>query len=493
MPNELDVGYNAGGSGTYSLTAGSLAAGYNVNVGYAGYGSFMQSGGTHAVQGTLTVGVDSGSFGTYNLSGTGDSPADRAHRPVWNRQLYAVGRNQYGEHRAARRICSGSGSYSLSGSGVVSVTLEEDIGYSGSGSFVQTGGTNSSPFGFYLGDLGGVSGSYNLSGKGVLSMPFESLGFHGTGSFTQSGGLNAVTGPSQAESIGLASSGSYTQSGGTNSVVNQLYVGSLAGGTGSYALSGSGLLAAAFEFVGDGGIGSFTQTGGVNSASGETIGAFAAGSYTQSGGTNAASGVSLGSNAVFGSYPGGNGTYTLSGSGLLSTSYESIGGSGTGTFTQTGGSNSDSGEMDLGLDFGASGSYSLSGSGQLFAATEKLGNPGSGSITQSGGNHLVYFLSLGYSASGYGSYNLTDGSLTGYHEYIGNSGSGSFTQTGGTNSVPFELDLGYGSSGCGSYNLSGSTVRRYFPSRIMKTSAIPGPAASHNLAERMPSTASPWA
>jgi autotransporter-associated beta strand protein len=463
---QLSAGYEGTGysaSGSFMQSGGSNAA-TNEDIGIGANntpatGSYTQTGGTHAVQQTLTLGIYAGGFGTYNLSGNGQLTA----------VTELIGQSgtgsftQSGGNNTASSLLfvgygSGSGSYSLSGSGVLSVLGNEYIGYSGSGSFAQTGGTNSTSqsSGLYLGYIGGVSGSYNLSGNGVLSMPFETFGFHGTGSFTQSGGINAVTGPAQAETIGGFSSGSYTQSGGTNSVAYQLIVGSLAGGTGSYALSGSGLLAAAYEYVGDGGSGSFTQTGGVNSASGETIGAFAAGSYTQSGGTDSASGVSLGASAVFLNYPGGNGTYTLSGSGLLSTSYESIGGSGTGSFTQTGGSHSVSTEMDIGYFAGAIGSYSLSGSGQLFAVTENVGNPGSGSFTQTGGNHLVYFLSLGYSASGYGSYNLVDGPLAGYHEYIGNSGSGSFTQTGGTNSVPLELDLGYGSSGCGSYNLSGS-------------------------------------
>ena len=39
-------------------------------------------------------------------------------------------------------------------------------------------------------------------------------------------------------------SGGFTQSGGTNSVHNGVFVDNTTGGTGSYALSGSGMLAA---------------------------------------------------------------------------------------------------------------------------------------------------------------------------------------------------------------------------------------------------------
>jgi hypothetical protein len=431
-------------TGSYNLSgSGQLSAGFE-GTGYSGNGSFMQSGGsnaatnedigmgannlpatgsyaqtggTHAVQQTLTLGLYAGGFGTYNLSGNGQlATSTEIIGQSGTGSFTQSGGNNTVSSQIFVGYGSGGGSYNLSGSGLLSVFSYEYIGYSGSGSFTQTGGTNSTSqyYGLYLGYNGGISGSYNLSGSGLLSTPFETIGFHGTGCFMQSGGINAVTGPQQAETIGGSSSGSYTQSGGTNSVAYQLYVGSLAGGPGSYGLSGSGLLAAAFEYVGYGGGGSFTQAGGLNSTDAETIGGFAAGSYTQSGGTNSALyGLSLGANPAFANYPGGNGAYNLSGSGLLSTPYETIGGSGTGSFTQTGGSNSAPGEIDIGLDAGGIGSYSLSGSGQLFAVTENVGNSGSGSFTQTGGNHLVYFLSLGYSASGYGSYNLVDGPLTG--------------------------------------------------------------------------------
>ena len=44
----------------------------------------------------------------------------------------------------------------------------------------------------YLGELIGSSGSYNLSGSGLLTATSEYIGYSGTGSFTQSGGTNTA-------------------------------------------------------------------------------------------------------------------------------------------------------------------------------------------------------------------------------------------------------------------------------------------------------------
>ena len=113
---------------------------------------------------------------------------------------------------------AGSGTYNLSGSGLLSAS-QEAIGYfMGTGSFTQSDGTNS----VYELDVGagdGSSGTYNLSGNGLLSASaVECVGLSGTGSFTQSGGTNSLS------------------TGGT------LYLGYGAGSSGTYYLGGIGLL-----------------------------------------------------------------------------------------------------------------------------------------------------------------------------------------------------------------------------------------------------------
>ena len=126
------IGENAGGSGTYTMSNGQLVA-RALDVGYSGTGSFTQSGGSNTIGGSpgfylLTIGVNSGANGIYNLSGNG--------------LLVAY----YGE----------------------------DIGYNGTGVFTQSGGTNTASGHLTLGQDSGSVGTYNLNG-GLLSLSGSGL------------------------------------------------------------------------------------------------------------------------------------------------------------------------------------------------------------------------------------------------------------------------------------------------------------------------------
>ncbi len=155
-------------------------------------------------------------------------------------------------------VCVDRGTYSLSGTGQLGASSEY-VGYSGSGTFSQSDGTNSVGYaGLYLGYNAGGSGTYNLSGSGRLSAPYEWAGFSGTGIFTQTGGANAIA--------------------------NALYLGNdMTGGSGTYNLSGSGQLSAPYEDVGSSGTGTFTQSGGTNTVTYELL-LGARGTYNLTGG-----------------------------------------------------------------------------------------------------------------------------------------------------------------------------------------------------------------
>ena len=208
------------------------------------------------------------------------------------------------------------------------------VGNGGTGTFTQSGGASTIGNCLYLGYNAGDSGAYNLSGSGQLSASYEYVGYSGTGSFTQSGGTNSVGNYLYlGDNAGGAVSGGHTASAAAASCrrttstwaipargpsrsragptvrLDILYLGNNSGGSGTYSLSGSGQLSASYEYVGNSGTGSFTQSGGTNSI----------GNY-----------LYLGANA------GGSGAYSLSGSGQLSASYEYVGSSGTGSFTQIG-------------------------------------------------------------------------------------------------------------------------------------------------------------
>jgi len=149
--------------------------------------------------------------------------------------------------------------------------FESDVLYADN--FV-TGGTNTvgTPF-FPRGLVVGSSaaGSYVLSGTSSLSVIGDETIQHGT--FTQSGGTHTVSG---IEWININWDATFTLSGGTHtigtpSVNSELRVGGLNGGTGTYGLSGNGiLLVNGSESIGyrSETIAFFNQTGGVQSVTG---------------------------------------------------------------------------------------------------------------------------------------------------------------------------------------------------------------------------------
>ena len=98
--------------------------------------------------------------------------------------------------------------------GILTTTYIDIIGYNGTGSFTQSGGTHTVKF-LSLGYYSGSNGSYELSGTGSLSIE------------------NSVR-------IGSQGSGSFIQSGGTNTLTGDLILGSSGGSNGSYELSGTG-------------------------------------------------------------------------------------------------------------------------------------------------------------------------------------------------------------------------------------------------------------
>ena len=127
------------------------------------------------------------------------------------------------------------------------------VGYAASGSFTQTGGTNAAPAGTVL-ILGfstaASSGTYSLSGGSprvtIVWRTHSDVIRHGAASSNQAatvsiGGCSFYLGNESHADFHL---------------------------NGSYSLSGSGLLSAYAESVGNSSSGSFTQTGGLNSVTG---------------------------------------------------------------------------------------------------------------------------------------------------------------------------------------------------------------------------------
>jgi hypothetical protein len=527
---QVYLGYGSSG-GTYNLGGSGLLYGNNEWIGYSGMGALIQTGGTNnlGAYGWLFMGI-TGTKGSYNLSASGVLSAVQEYIGDGGAGNFTQmgGANIASSYVYVGYFPSSSGTYSLSnGSFSVLNGYNEYVGFDGTGTFTHSGGTNSCGY-LSIGNNSDGSGSYALSGSGLLSVLYsENIGWNGVGGFTQSGGTNTCNGLLLGYSgasgsyrlsngllqlagnmnVGYAGTGAFTQTGGTNNVGGWLYV-DYEGSSGTYGLSGGFLQVAGNENVGYGGtgMGTFTQTGGTHtvgqqfyigyegnaayslsgsgylsvnatfSSSGATnygeeyIGSYGTGTFTHSGGTNNSVYLSIGG------YAGGSGTYSLSGNGYLSVnqangnSSEYVGDSGTGLFVQTGGTNS-CGYLAVGNGTSGIGTYSLSGSGYLSATStysatsysqENVGVYGLGTFTHSGGTNTCIYLSIGEYAGSSGTYSLTGNGYLSVNrangrssENVGDAGTGLFVQTGGTNSCAY-LAVGNQSGSIGAYTLSGS-------------------------------------
>ncbi len=332
----LTLGNSAGDVGNYVLSNGTLYAQSPAYVGYAGIGTFTQTGGSAGLD--MTLGYSVGGRGTYILSGA--------------------------SHLGNR------------------ISSQEVIGYYGTGTIMQSGGTNSNgnafPMVLYLGYYSGGTGIYSLGGSGTVLSSTEYVGYYGNGTFSQSGGINSIS----------VLSAPY------------LYIGYEPGSSGTYNLS-NGNLTASLLYVGASGNGVFTQTGGTNSS---TL-------YVGSGGT---------------------GAYYLSG-GIKLGGDEYVGNAGAGLFVQSGGTNV---VEELHLEGNVSGVYDLEGG--ILRAFSLLCKPGLATFNFTGGTLQAgsFFLGTGFSSTASMTLGSDNGGATfdsaGYTMALSGplSGSGSLTKVG---------------------------------------------------------------
>ncbi len=478
----LTIGINSGSSGAYNLTGGALLSASNEYIGiFYSNGTFTQSGGTNSVA-NLVLGQYIDSSGTYSLNGgllslSGSGLVQGGRCAVfefgggtlgattpWSSSVPMTLTGNGGDatidttggNIALSGVLSGSGGLTKVGPNTLTLSAantfsgnlivnggnlampggslgatRQYIGYSSTGSFVQSGGANSVSTELNIGFSNSGSGAYTLSG-GCLIVPGNfNVGNAGIGSFVQTGGVAAVSG-----------------SGGL--VVG---VGQSSQGTGSYLLGG-GTLAATSEYVGNyNGVGAFIQSGGNNSAAAEVVGAGGIGSYVQTGGTNSASaGLTIGQ--------ADSGAYSLSGSGVTTTTSLAIGVWGSGSFAQSGGTNA-LGSLYVVITPTGTGAYNLSGAGLLTATEEFIGYNGPASFIQSGGTNSVSSLAMAQNAGSTGTYNLTGGLLAANQILVG-AGNGVLNFSGGTIviggltsvTVPIVLNNPFGT---GTLNVAGSS------------------------------------
>ncbi|MDY0169409.1 MAG: PEP-CTERM sorting domain-containing protein [Thermoguttaceae bacterium] len=287
VEDRLEVGGGATSDGTYNLSGGTISA-RRINVGASGTGLFRQTGGTVSLAGGtnshVTIGVSTGSSGTYELGG----PASQLNVDY----DLIVGASGTGAFRqtagqvATNRVLLGSGSsgigtYEFGGpASQLNVNNDLIVGASGTGAFHQTAGQVAANR-VLLGDLGTGHGTYELDG-GTLAATSMTIGVSGTGVYRQTGGAvnlatfaylgNNTTGSGAAELhggslttndfwLGYRGHGLLEQDGGTLAVANDFYMSVNAGSTSEYYLD-SGDVSARRILVGLWGDGTFVQTGG---------------------------------------------------------------------------------------------------------------------------------------------------------------------------------------------------------------------------------------
>lgn len=387
-----------GGTGAFTQTAGdhtvigTPGGTGNLFVGYTSEGTYDQSGGTVSAP-AVGVGVVASAQGTYNLTGGSLSGAlvlGYSGQGTFNQSTTAGASSVVSDLNLHLGELAGSrGSYRLDGGDlqVTGTDHNEIIGVGGIGLFTQNGGTHSVDGVLSLGGqstVGGVTtlgdGTYRLNGGSLTvgkgtTPGWTFIGENGLGTMAQTndsrfrvdgnlvvgrqaGSVGSYTlgdtatldvlgtGDTGVLAVGHRGQGSFTQNGG-QVTANALMLGggpgaTPAGGSGSYRLGG-GALAAQQEIIGNTGIGTFTQTGGINSVTNDVIIAQGAGSggsaYHLSGGALSAASLAVNSGGSFGIATGA--TATLSGT--LANQGGSVevanGGTliGSGAFLQTGG------------------------------------------------------------------------------------------------------------------------------------------------------------
>ena len=282
----LYLGYNAGDSGTYNLGGtGSISAMNTEYVGYSGSGNFNQSGGGHTV-GILYVGYNSGSQGTFSFGGNATMYAVTQYVGYNGQGVFAQTGGTNGSAQTGWSSplylgyqTNGNGAYQLSQTGQLYATAEY-VGYSGTGAFQQSGGSNmltnlaGSPYQYgtiYLGYEAGSNATYLLSGTGQLSAPYEYIGYNSgtTALFQQTGGTNTAT------SLALGNGGTYSLNGGTLIVPSLSGSGAAAFNFGGGTLQASGALSTALPMTlsGTGGNANVNTNGNAVTLSGQLSGA----------------------------------------------------------------------------------------------------------------------------------------------------------------------------------------------------------------------------
>ncbi len=160
--NNMYVGRYAEITGIYCLSGGSLTV-PSEYIGDVGEGVFNQSGGTHTVNTSLTIGGNSSGIGTYNLTNSGILSA---YREYIGSTGYGVFNQSGGAHTVTTDLVIGRKQNSSSGGGTGIYNLSGGSLNVGSNLNVQTDDGSAGTFNF----SGGNVSAANLVNYGVFNV-----------------------------------------------------------------------------------------------------------------------------------------------------------------------------------------------------------------------------------------------------------------------------------------------------------------------------------
>ena len=464
----LELGYGSTGVGTYNLSGtGVLTVSNEADIGASGRGDFEQTGGSATYNGFGLMVSHNGSVGTYNFSAGTILVTSNALKVG----AFGGSNGTMTQTGGTLTISSGVvfsiadapgavGAYTLGGTGQISAS-GLDAGTGGTGTFTQNAGTFTTNGGQITvsGSAAATQGTYSLNGGTVTTGNIS--GYFGTSTFHFNGGTLQAAADNTAFVTSLTTAD--VQAGGatidTNShavTIPQVLLTGTAAGTADGGLSkvgaGTLTLTAANTYTGQTSVTAGTlalPSGGSIGVSGGqaslTVAGTAANAPTLvvSGGSVTAGTVYLGYN------PGEAGTITQS----------------AGTVTINGSNNTAQG-LFVGYNVNDTGLYTLTGGNLVLNTLSSVGTFGNGTVNQSGGSVTVggYGLALGLYNGGSGTYNLSGtGSLSGGGVTVGGydgSGTGLLHQTGGTLNLT-QLQIGrnaQGSGAVGTFTLDAGTA-----------------------------------
>jgi autotransporter-associated beta strand protein len=388
-----------------------------------------QAGGSNIV-GQLLVGHGSTAHGTYNLS-NGDIEA---------RDWLAVG---HAGGNGTFNMTGGTINRSGGGAAMIIGTGAGDNTLAGVGTMNQSGGTINCNAEYWLGENTLSIGTNNISGNAVLNLHnWMSIGRGGLGVLNISGNAT-INQDGNNWQFGDGGNAIINQSGGTNNVSGELRVALNSGKFATYNMSGGVLNAHNWFQVGRGGAALLNFTGGTINK--DNSGAF----IIADNATDSARVIQTGAGTTFNClndyWIGNNAPAELDfTNGVLIANTLIDGNGGVGTFYQSGGTVTANGEFWVGQAAGGAGSvYDLSGGGTITVHN---------------------WVSIGRNG-GYGTVNLTSGSITkdnsGNFSIGGDGGAtGILNQSAGTSLAVNSGNVTYlgQGGGNGTWNMDGGTA-----------------------------------